>query len=778
MVRKKVPLKPLICPNADGSGFVPVAASSCSRELLGCSVDKCAVDVPGKDKSVVAERAVVPDGCAEVVTLRIRSDDAVPSNEARLPAGIMKELCITSGSLIQLAATNSVLAFVEAFYCSSCPPRCVVVSSEMAAALSETVSVSLMNRKACIQPLSLVAVEVTLGLQAETRSGSASKLTSTQLFQVVSAFRLAYKRRLIFTGMRATLRIATVPFYVEVVKCTAAHVVEDNQQLEENASDEVAYGILMDGTRIKQGHCLSAVAQDGPSSPPDNSWDRPFEEHLLVVGEPGTGKSFFLQEKMRDAVSAKGHHVEVISVELLPQGEMSSVSTSTVLREAFARAKDFAPAAIFIDDLHLLCGNGDVACITSPWANVLVAATLCEELDDIRQQQLSVRVFASAPSTDAVHRSLLTHERFGKRTTLTPFNLVEERYNFLKELVESRSTSTHISDTVLTYIAERTNGFTQRDLVRLLDVAAVESFRATGKACVSDTSLISAIRFVRPSVLKQFDVCIPRVTWNDIGGSEAAKKMLQDCVSWCLGKQKYLFEKLRLSPPKGVLLYGPPGCSKTMLAKALANESKMNFISIKGPEVFSKWVGDSEKAVRTIFTRARAAAPCVVFIDELDGMCGHRGRGGVSDRVISQFLTELDGVPAAFSEGAEKLVFVAATNRPDNIDAAVLRPGRFDRKVYVGLPDHMERRAIADIHIRQVPVAPDLDAEYIACLTEGYSGAEVVAVIKEAAFLCVTADVAATHMSRSDIDAALQKVKPRINPRDVEWYKQWFTGNR
>ncbi|RNC31248.1 putative Transitional endoplasmic reticulum ATPase, partial [Trypanosoma cruzi] len=337
-------------------------------------------------------------------------------------------------------------------------------------------------------------------------------------------------------------------------------------------------------------------------------------------------------------------------------------------------------------------------------------------------------------------------ERFGKRVTLLTPGSAEERYVCLKTCLKERDALDSVSEETLLTVSQEAHGFTQCDLARLVEVAMVENFKMTGNVAVSDEALLAAAKLVRPSALKQFEVSVPNVTWNDIGGSEDAKKTLQDCVAWCLGKQQWIFRKFKLSPPQGVLLYGPPGCSKTMLAKALANESKMNFISVKGPEVFSKWVGDSEKAVRDIFTRARAVAPCVIFIDELDGMCAHRGSGGVSDRVISQFLTELDGLPAALNEKSDALVFVAATNRPDNIDTAVLRPGRIDRKVYVGLPDVSERRAIVSIHFARIPVATDLDADYVANRTEGYSGAEVVAVVKEAAFLRVTMDAKAAHI--------------------------------
>ena len=322
-------------------------------------------------------------------------------------------------------------------------------------------------------------------------------------------------------------------------------------------------------------------------------------------------------------------------------------------------------------------------------------------------------------------------------------------------------------------VAKKTNGFTIRDLTEIMRWAVTCAFERCSELSISSADLVKAATLVRPSALKSIDFTVPTVKWSDIGGSGEAKEALQQCVSWCLGEGKALFEKFKMTPPRGVLLYGPPGCSKTMLAKALANESNMNFVSIKGPEVFSKWVGDSEKAVRTIFNRARAVAPCVIFIDELDGMCGHRGGGGVSDRVISQFLSELDGLPAAMSKKTDSIMLVAATNRPENIDGAVLRPGRIDRKVYVGLPNVEERKAIASIGLRSMPVGPGVDAQLIAERTNGYTGAEIIAVCKESAFHAIAVSDAADVVGVADVEAALIKVRPRVTAADEAWYHRW-----
>lgn len=254
--------------------------------------------------------------------------------------------------------------------------------------------------------------------------------------------------------------------------------------------------------------------------------------------------------------------------------------------------------------------------------------------------------------------------------------------------------------------------------------------------------LDTAIRHVQPSALREITIEVPHVLWSDIGGQEEAKQRLREAVEWPL-RHSEAFTRMGIRPPRGALLYGPPGCSKTLLAKAMATESQLNFIAIKGPELFSKYVGDSEKAVAEVFNRARAVAPCIVFFDEFDALAPVRGSGddgnegdhgpNVNTRVVAQLLQELDGIASL-----RQVVIVAATNRPDLIDPALLRPGRIDRRVYVGLPDRSARQAIVRMQLERVPhVCTDEEQENIVAEFEGYTGAEIVGIFREAAVQCV-----------------------------------------
>jgi transitional endoplasmic reticulum ATPase len=257
---------------------------------------------------------------------------------------------------------------------------------------------------------------------------------------------------------------------------------------------------------------------------------------------------------------------------------------------------------------------------------------------------------------------------------------------------------------------------------------------------VTKDDFFAALREMSPSSMREVLIESPNLHWDDIGGLESVKAELKEAVEWPL-KYAGLFEHMNAEPPKGVLLYGPPGTGKTMLAKAVATESESNFISIKGPEFLSKWVGESEKAVRETFRKARQASPCIIFMDEIDSIAPVRGGDSdshVTERVISQLLTELDGL-----ESLHNVVVIAATNRPDIIDSALLRPGRFDRLIQVGAPDLETRKAILGVHFKRKPLAEDVNLDEVAHKTDGYTGADLAAIANEAVMSAIREAVAA-----------------------------------
>ncbi|MEM2462485.1 MAG: AAA family ATPase, partial [Archaeoglobaceae archaeon] len=348
-------------------------------------------------------------------------------------------------------------------------------------------------------------------------------------------------------------------------------------------------------------------------------------------------------------------------------------------------------------------------------------------------------------------------------------------------------------------LADKTNGFVGADIAALAKESAMHALRermdkgeidieaeeipaeVISKLVVTKKDFEEALKFIEPSAMREVLVEIPRVSWEDIGGLENAKQELKEAVEWPL-KFPEVFRVTNIKPPKGILLYGPPGTGKTLLAKAVANESNANFISVKGPELLSKWVGESEKHVRDMFRKARQVAPAIIFFDEIDSLAPRRGGIGdshVTERVVSQLLTELDGL-----EELRDVVVIAATNRPDLVDPALLRPGRIERHVYIPPPDKEARKEIFRIHLRGKPLNEDVSIEELAEKSEGYSGADIEAVCREAGMLAIrealanvrdpkeAAEIAGKiKITKRHFEEAFKKVKPSLTSEDLRRYE-------
>nr|MCG2870332.1 AAA family ATPase [Vulcanisaeta sp.] len=348
-------------------------------------------------------------------------------------------------------------------------------------------------------------------------------------------------------------------------------------------------------------------------------------------------------------------------------------------------------------------------------------------------------------------------------------------------------------------LAEMTHGYTGADLAALVKEAAMIRLREAievkkeidldqpqippeqlAKIKIRRRDFLEAMKYIQPTVLREVIVEVPEVHWDDIGGYENVKQELKEMVEWPLKYPRY-FEELGIEPPKGILLFGPPGTGKTLLAKAVATESNANFIAVRGPEILSKWFGESERAIREIFKKARMAAPCVIFFDEIDAIAPARGYAEDSpamDRVVAQLLAEMDGISRL-----DNVVVIAATNRPDIIDPALLRPGRFDRIVYVPPPDEKARFEILKVHVRNIKLADDVkDGNYkylrdLARRTEGYTGADLAALVREAAMLALRETIKsgsgqAKPVGIEHFEEALKIVPPSLTRQDIARYEE------
>nr|XP_020449723.1 spermatogenesis-associated protein 5 isoform X1 [Monopterus albus] len=501
---------------------------------------------------------------------------------------------------------------------------------------------------------------------------------------------------------------------------------------------------------------------------------------VLLYGPPGTGKTMI----GRAIASEVGAHMVVINgPEIMSKfyGE-----TEARLRQIFTEASQRQPAMIFIDELDALCPKREDA---QNEVEKRVVASLLTLMDGLGSEGHSgqLLVLGATNRPHALDPALRRPGRFDKELEVGVPGAAERTDILQKQLSLVRCSATTEE---LTQLAEAAHGYVGADLAAVCKEAGLHALRRALRAShqPSDQQLMGtltvtlqdlqwALSVVKPSAMREVAIDVPKVHWSDVGGMEEVKLKLKQAVEWPL-RHPEAFTRMGIQPPKGVLLYGPPGCSKTMIAKALANESGLNFLAIKGPELLSKYVGESERAVREVFRKARAVAPSIVFFDEIDALASERGSssgsGGVGDRVLAQLLTEMDGI-----EQLQDVTVLAATNRPDMIDKALMRPGRLDRIVYVPLPDASTRREIFSLQFRNMPVDPSVSLEDLVTQTNKYSGAEITAVCREAALLALQQNIKAQSIEARHFESALNTVKPRIPDSLIQLYisyQQQHTG--
>ncbi|NXO37792.1 SPAT5 protein, partial [Locustella ochotensis] len=455
------------------------------------------------------------------------------------------------------------------------------------------------------------------------------------------------------------------------------------------------------------------------------SYGIPPPRGVLLYGPPGTGKTMIAKAIANEV----GAHVTVVNgPEIISKFYGESESR---LRQIFTEASLCCPSIIFIDELDALCPKREGA---QNEVEKRVVASLLTLMDGIGSEgsEGQLLVLGATNRPHALDAALRRPGRFDKEIEIGIPN-AQDRLDILQKLLKKVPHS--LTAEQLAHLADSAHGYVGADLAALCKEAGLYAlWRALGKRPgLGDTAVAGSVMIafndflqgmndVRPSAMREVAIDVPKVSWSDIGGLEDVKLKLKQAVEWPL-KHPESFIRMGIQPPKGVLLYGPPGCSKTMIAKALAHESGLNFLAVKGPELMNKYVGESERAVREIFRKARAVSPSILFFDEIDALAVERGNssgaGNVADRVLAQLLTEMDGI-----EQLKDVTILAATNRPDMIDKALLRPGRIDRIIYVPLPDAATRKEIFKLHFQSMPVSDEVCLAELVERTQKYSGAE------------------------------------------------------
>jgi transitional endoplasmic reticulum ATPase len=494
---------------------------------------------------------------------------------------------------------------------------------------------------------------------------------------------------------------------------------------------------------------------------------------VLLHGPPGTGKTLLAKAV---ATESDANFILLNGPEIMSKyyGE-----SEKKIRDIFEEAEKSAPTIIFIDEIDAIASKREE---TIGEVERRVVSQILTMMDGLKARG-KVIVIGATNRINSLDPALRRPGRFDREIAINAPDK-EGRLSILKIHTRGMPLTKNVN---LNDLASLTPGFVGADLESLTKEAAMIVLRThlskmnldgeeqipqeiLEKLIVNQEDFINALRVVRPSAMREVLVETPNVDWESVGGLGDIKRELKEAVEWPM-KYPESFVRMGIRPPRGILLYGPPGTGKTLLAKAVAKESEANFIQIKGPSLLSMWVGKSEEGVRKIFERARQVAPCIIFFDEIDSLAGKRGmsEGGsrVTERVLNQLLAEMDGL-----EDLKDILIIGATNRPDMLDTALLRPGRFDKILLVNAPEEEGRLNILKIHTKGMPLAKDVNIKDLAKKTIGYTGADLESLTREAAMLSLREDINSLQVKKKHFEEALKKVKPSVSKPSIEVYKK------
>ena len=493
---------------------------------------------------------------------------------------------------------------------------------------------------------------------------------------------------------------------------------------------------------------------------------------VLLHGSPGTGKTLLAKAVANET---EANFILLNGPEIMSKFYGESEKR---IREIFEEAEKNAPSIIFIDEIDAIAPKREDV---QGEVERRVVSQLLTMMDGLNSRG-RVIVIGATNRHNSLDPALRRPGRFDREVAINVPDKTGRKAIFK---IHTRNMPL-TKDVDLDKMASITHGFVGADINALAKEAAMSVLRRAlpklnlkeeeqipeevlKELRVSNKDFEEALKVVSPSAMREVLVETPNVVWEDVGGLNDLKQSLKEAVEWPL-KYNDSFKRMGIRPPRGILIYGPPGAGKTLLAKAVAKESEANFIQVKGPSLLSMWVGESEKGIRKIFERARQVAPCIVFFDELDALAGRRGMDAgtkVTERVLNQLLAEMDGI-----EETSDIVVIGATNRPDMLDTAILRPGRFDRILLASPPDRKGREQVLKIHTKNMPLAKNVDLKELAERTEGYAGADIENLCREAAMNALRKDLEVKEVTKFHFEEAILKVRPSVSKTDVDKYKK------
>jgi transitional endoplasmic reticulum ATPase len=715
------------------------------------------------------------DTNGKIVSLRVQEAKKrdIGRNIARIDQETMKELDIKTGDVIALVGKKESAGIAWPSYPQDSGLGIIRIDSRLKKNTGTSIDETIQIRRINAQPAqSIVLAPISVKIKSNPRFETFVKRKLQNYPVTIDDFiyiSIGISREIMFKVINMR------PSGVCVIKPeTVLHISEHTTEDEERGADYVTYedvgGLDREIQRVRE---MVELPLRHPSLFKRLGIDPP--KGVLLRGPPGCGKTLLARAVANES---EAFFISINGPEIMSKfyGE-----SEKKLRNIFIEAEEKSPSIIFIDEIDAIAPKRET--VTGEVERRVVAQLLA--LMDGLHSRGRVIVIGATNRPNSLDPALRRPGRFDREIEIKVPNEKGRR-----EVFQIHTRNMPLDKKIsLKEFANITHGFVGADISAVCREAAMSALRRYLPQIDLESEIIDpelleqievtkadfeeALKEVMPSGIREVFVEVPNVTWEQIGGLEDLKQKLIESVDWPLSHPN-IFERMGISPPRGILLYGPPGCGKTLLARAVANESKANFISIKGPELLSKYVGESEKAIREVFRKAKMAAPCIIFFDEFDSIAPSRGRytsdSGVSEKVLSQFLTELDGL-----EVKKDIVVIAATNRPDILDPALIRPGRIDRILLVPAPDNKGREKILKIFTKNMPLTNSVDILSLIKKLDGYSGADIETLCREAGMIALRENMRARKISKDHFKLAMETINPSITPKIIKFYESFGT---